>query len=1181
MKARSKQLSNSFSTGGGGSHFEAHVQASYLTLMLSGGYAPCLPCWPIVKIKLQGKVDGYDTDDLIVFVENPANKETRKLLGQVKHTIQINKGNSIFSEVIQAAWNDFNNPTLFTKDKDIFALITGPINKTDFINVQWLLNFSRNTIDSTQFYRYVKQANFRPSKSDEKLEVFRSNLKQANRNKVVSDDILYSFLKHFYLVGYDLGAEEGVVLSLLHSHISQFKKENPQHIWARIVEIIQTRNQYAGTLTPQNIPEDIKDTFKQPIYEHIPQELLTLKTEIVKTHWSQYNNARDLALINMIGAWNENNGKDIYVLNNFVNKDFVQWIPIMREILNIPESKISLYNGFWEIKDRIVLWDELGSRIFDTDIDLFKDLIINILSEKDPSFDRPTEDRFFFRLKDKTLRYSSKLRKGIAEGLAMLGNRPNALVHCSRGKAESCTLLAIREIFKDEDWKLWSSLNELLPILAEACPLEFLSAVERNLSISPSPFDELFSQESNGISGSNHMTGLLWALEALAWDEDLLVRVCVILGNLTMHDPGGNWLNRPINSLSSILLPWMPQTLASFEKQKVAIETLYKEQPKVAWDLLIRLLPNSQTMATGTHKPSWRSTIPKSLEVGVVYEDYWNQISAIAEIAVSIANYDVTRLCTLIEHLNDLPRSSFNKLLEVLSKEPIKSLPEDERLEIWHRMISFTSRHRKFHDEKWALDSEVLSLIEEISNKLAPKSPMNLYKHLFSDKDSDLYEENDNWEEQSKKLDERRQKAIIAILDLGGLKAVLTFSETVNSPNLVGNSLGAIANSDFDSYLLPGYLDTFNKNQIQFIAGYVWSKFYKNGLIWVDGIDKTEWTVFQISQFLMYLPFHKETWERVLNWLGKEEVDYWGKINANPYQAENDLGTAIDKFLSYGRPHMAIQCLSALRHRKQQLDKDKIVTALIMTVSLQDSLANIDYYDTVELIKILQEDPIFDEDQLFKVEWAYLQFLDHHHGAFPKLLETRLATNPDFFCEVVRILYRSKNEDTANISNSEESKKIAMNVWRLLRDWKTPPGTKIDGSFDDNLFLSWLKRVKESCLDSGHWEVAQVNIGEVLVYCPADQNGLWINCTVADALNSDDANDMRNGFRTAFFNSRGAHYVDPTGKPEKDLAENFRQKADDVERNGFYRLAITLRELADNYDRDAEKIIEESMREEE
>jgi hypothetical protein len=71
MTADRKQLSNPFSTGSGGARFEANIQATFVALMLSGGYAPCLPSWPIVEIKLQGAVAGYATDDLIVFVENP------------------------------------------------------------------------------------------------------------------------------------------------------------------------------------------------------------------------------------------------------------------------------------------------------------------------------------------------------------------------------------------------------------------------------------------------------------------------------------------------------------------------------------------------------------------------------------------------------------------------------------------------------------------------------------------------------------------------------------------------------------------------------------------------------------------------------------------------------------------------------------------------------------------------------------------------------------------------------------------------------------------------------------------------------------------------------------------------------------------------------------------------------
>ena len=56
------------------------------------------------------------------------------------------------------------------------------------------------------------------------------------------------------------------------------------------------------------------------------------------------------------------------------------------------------------------------------------------------------------------------------------------------------------------------------------------------------------------------------------------------------------------------------------------------------------------------------------------------------------------------------------------------------------------------------------------------------------------------------------------------------------------------------------------------------------------------------------------------------------------------------------------------------------------------------------------------------------------------------------------------------------------------------------------------------------------------------------------------------------FNSRGVHRVDPTGKPEEQLAERFRQKAEIVENAGFYRFATTIRDLAKTYEREMERV---------
>jgi hypothetical protein len=136
------------------------------------------------------------------------------LLGQVKNSITITIKNKLFAEVIQAAWSDFNNPDVFTKGKDVIALITGPINTTDTNGVNSLLERARHTSDAAEFIREVELGNFCSNNTRKKLETFKVQLKAANKGDDVTEEELYQFLKHFHLLNYDLAKEKGIVLSL-------------------------------------------------------------------------------------------------------------------------------------------------------------------------------------------------------------------------------------------------------------------------------------------------------------------------------------------------------------------------------------------------------------------------------------------------------------------------------------------------------------------------------------------------------------------------------------------------------------------------------------------------------------------------------------------------------------------------------------------------------------------------------------------------------------------------------------------------------------------------------------------------------------------------------------------------------------------------------------------------------
>jgi hypothetical protein len=1172
MNSKGKQLSNPTSTGGLGIHFENRVQASFVVMMLTGGFSPCLPTWPIHKIKLQGKYQNFDTDDLIIYVKQPGYERQAKLLGQVKHSISLTKGSKLFGDVVQAAWSDFNKDT-FIEEIDAIALITGPLSATDTNDVRNLLRQAKYSENAEDFLRKIELGKFTSNKQREKMEAFRFHLKDANNNVDPSDDQVWRFLKSFHLLIYDLDIK-GVTLSFLHTLIAQYSEDRVKDLLARIEQEVAYESENAGYITVESLAEDVRMAFKRPIPRNIPENLIqtiSKETDLVKSEWNRYDSK--LVFANLLGSWNEHIEGDKAITKELTRDEYEGSISKIREVLQESGSPFSLKNGIWSITDREELWKAMGPKIFDDKLKIFKHCAVTVLSERDPKFELSPSDRFAASIYGKEFKYSPSLRKGISESLALLGSRPEALANCSLNLSENIATLAVREILEKADWKLWGSLNSLLPLLAEAAPNEFLNAVEKALSQKECPFKELFLQEGKGFTSENYFSGLLWAMETLAWDEQYLVRVTVLLGEIASLDLGGNWSNRPSNSLTTIFLPWFPQTIAPIEKRRTAIQILIGEFPKVGWEILLSLLPMQKQTTLGSHKPAWRKPIPIDWSKEVSQKEYWEQISIYADMAVDFAKYDIGKINEFIVQLDDLPQTYIEKVLEYLSSVEILSKTENERVNIWRELIKLVSKHRRHADAKWALSTEIVAKIESVAKELAPQNPLNLYSEMFSNRDFEHFEETVDWEAQEQRLEEHREQALKDILNYGGFDAILQFIEKVESPSKVGYSLGTINETDLDSQILPMYLETDNTNKKLFISQYIWARQHKLEWAWVDGINMNGWTPSQIGQFFAYLPFKNESWIRIKRLLGDDEKEYWRRVNVNPFQSDSNLEIAIDKLIEYGRPMAAIECLYSILHKKQPLDKTRAVSALLAAISSTESSHAMDSYHIVQIIKVLQDDSETDRDSLLQVEWAYLSLLETEQGASPTILESELASNPNFFCELIQIVYRSDKEPKVEKNLSEQQKTVATNAYRLLNEWRTPPGTQKDGTFNGDDFLKWLEISIANCTDSGHLKIALQHVGEVLFYCPPDTNGLWIDRIAAETINGKEVEQMRIGYRLKVFNSRGVHWIDPTGKPEFELAAKYRKQAEDIENAGYHRFATILRELAKEYDREAERII--------
>ena len=605
MKNSGKQLVKSFSTGGGGHIFESHIQAMFVTLMLSRGYVSYLPLWPITKITLQGRRLGYQMDDVIVTVEDPKGERSCKLAVQIRYTIHITKEDSDFTEIMRAAWNDFNNRVLFDKAQDRLALFTGP--GSVIHDSAWLLQQAKNSGDAEDFRDRVSQEGFSSIQNRKRYEAFRHQLTKANNNTEVSNEILCSFLRCFHLEGYDLGNETGGSLSLLFSLLSQAKGD-PQCLWDRIVGVVQTRNQHGGTITLENLPEDLRNAFDRTLPTKIVTINLVVQPASPDLDWNQHSSASDLVFASLLGAWNENNQADLEVIRQLTNKESDLWLHSVRESLQVHSSPLILRNGRWQVIERKIFWQALGSRVFDSNLAKLEEVAVTVLSERDPKFDLPEQDRHAAQVYGAVPSHSFELRNGLAESLALLGNQHSSLKYCSQHRPEDIAAFAIRRILHGADWVIWGSLDNLLPTLAEASPNEFLKAVERGLQQDPCPFDQLFLQEKTGTLGENYHIGLLWALETLAWKDEYLVSVCELLGALASRDPGGNSTSRPANSLKRILHPHTPQTDAPFKKQVIAANMLRQEFPKVAWNLLLGSFPGQMDILLPTRRPKWRNS---------------------------------------------------------------------------------------------------------------------------------------------------------------------------------------------------------------------------------------------------------------------------------------------------------------------------------------------------------------------------------------------------------------------------------------------------------------------------------------------------------------------------------------------------------------------------------------------
>ena len=196
------------------------------------------------------------------------------------------------------------------------------------------------------------------------------------------------------------------------------------------------------------------------------------------------------------------------------------WKPASRRCWALEDSPLWSAGEYRGVASRI---DALfGVREFVTgpDLDNFFFVAECVLSETDPALDLPEDERWAANVYGKVRDHSAALREGIREMLVLLSIHGDTLFRSGLGvDLEARISSFIHRLLTPLTIDKLLSHQDDLPDYAEAAPATFLTLIEADLQEPEPAVFGLLKPAESGPFAKCLRTGLLWALEGLAWKQ--------------------------------------------------------------------------------------------------------------------------------------------------------------------------------------------------------------------------------------------------------------------------------------------------------------------------------------------------------------------------------------------------------------------------------------------------------------------------------------------------------------------------------------------------------------------------------------------------------------------------------------------------------------------------------------
>ena len=877
----------------------------------------------------------------------------------------------------------------------------------------------------------------------------------------------------------------------------------------------------------------------------------------------------------LLGGWNDSSDADRTAFERLARKPYAECEAELQRMATYQNPLLLHAAGKWRLISKDHAWFVLQNLVSAASINEFSTLATDILADDDPRYSLPEDERPYASIHGHVPKYSDTVKKHVAETLAFLGAFGNQFEAASSTNIVATVDRIVANILSPScTWHRWASLGSRLPLLAEASPRSFLDAVKADLKTTEPQLFMLLREEEDALFGRCNHSGLLWALETLAWPKQYLGEVALSLLLLAEGDPGGRYINRPANSLCEILSHWVPYTTASVDERIKVLDLMIRRNSDAAWPILVGLLPKFLSSSTPTHKPYWRDWA-NQWRPGATYSESLAFATATAERVISQAGSDPQRWKTIFEHLGSFPYTIHNKLLEAATAFAESPFSDLDRKMVAEELAEQINRHRHHEDTDWALPGVILERFDVIHNKLRPQSIVLQNAWLFEQWPDRFFEDVENSEERQKAIDEARINAINEILNTEGFPGIEMLIKVAKSPATVGCTLSIATGDSHRETIIPAKLEG-DIIDCEFANGFVWNRFYPDHWDWADNVLESCTTENSKALLLAFLPFSTKTWQRSEQSGPSVDELYWERCRAfNPDLEPGDIQYAITRLVKNGRVGYAVDLLSVALHKKYTFDEETLFYPLEMLLKLpaeqqKNQLGEMVQHDIQKIIEYLQDRKDVDQGRLIAIEWGYFPLLGRYSGHAPRALQSRLGNSPEFFVQVVGFAFpsRLKSEQTERPEPTPYERSRGEQACQLLLEWKVIPGTNEDGKVDETILRNWCHEVLRLAEEVGRKEVCEDLIGQVFAHSPEDDNGSWpcnAVCRVAEEIQT---KRLASGMYCGMLYSRGAIFRASGGDQERELAQRYREKSDRI-RFEFPFVARILDDVVRNYEGEA------------